>query len=75
MPRQVFEDGPALKADHAVFLNGLAKVGTVVASSLANTDWRFYTILRRVGKGTRISGQNPLAPNPAGRNLVSRVVE
>jgi hypothetical protein len=30
MPRQVLEDGTAFKADHAVFLNGFPKVGTVV---------------------------------------------
>jgi len=30
MARQVLEDGPALKADHAVFSNGLPKVSTVI---------------------------------------------
>jgi hypothetical protein len=30
MPRKVFEGSPALKADHAVFLNGLPKVSTVI---------------------------------------------
>jgi hypothetical protein len=35
MPRQVLEDGPALKADYAVFLNGIPKVSTVVSKFLA----------------------------------------
>jgi hypothetical protein len=34
MPRKVFKGGPALKADHAVLLNGLPKVGTVVGEFL-----------------------------------------
>jgi hypothetical protein len=34
MPRQVFEDGPALKADYAVFLNGLPKVSPVIGKLL-----------------------------------------
>jgi hypothetical protein len=32
--RKGFEDGPALKADDTVFLNGLPKVGTVVGEFL-----------------------------------------
>jgi hypothetical protein len=34
MSRQVLEDGPALKAYHAVFLNGLPKVGAVIGKVL-----------------------------------------
>jgi len=34
MARQVLEVGPALKADHAVFLNGLPKVSAVVSKLL-----------------------------------------
>jgi len=32
--RQVLEDGTALKADYAVFLNGFPKVGTVIGKLL-----------------------------------------
>jgi hypothetical protein len=32
--RKGFEDGPALKADDAVFLNGLTKVGAVISKLL-----------------------------------------
>jgi hypothetical protein len=35
MLRQELKGGPALKADHAVFLNGLPKVSTVVSKFLA----------------------------------------
>jgi hypothetical protein len=34
MARQVLEDGATLKADYAVFLNGLPKVATVVGKLL-----------------------------------------
>jgi hypothetical protein len=34
MPRQVLEDSTALKADDAVFLNGLPKVSTVISKLL-----------------------------------------
>jgi hypothetical protein len=36
MRRQVLEDGPALKANDPVFLNGLAKVGTVIGKVLGS---------------------------------------
>jgi hypothetical protein len=34
MLRQGLEDAPAFKADHAVFLNGFAKVSTVISKLL-----------------------------------------
>jgi hypothetical protein len=34
MSRQVLEDGPAFKADYAVFLNGLPKVGAIISKLL-----------------------------------------
>jgi len=34
MARQVLKDSPTLKADYAVFLNGLPKVSTVVGKLL-----------------------------------------
>jgi hypothetical protein len=34
MSRQVLEDGSTFKADHAVFLNGLAKVSAVISKLL-----------------------------------------
>jgi hypothetical protein len=34
MTRQVLEDRSALKADHAVLLNGLSKMGTVIGKFL-----------------------------------------
>jgi hypothetical protein len=34
MTGEVLEHGPALKADHAIFLNGLPKVSTVIGKLL-----------------------------------------
>jgi len=34
MARQVLEDGPTFKADHAVLLNGLPEMGTVMGKLL-----------------------------------------
>jgi hypothetical protein len=34
MAGEILEDGPALKADHAVFLNGFTKVSAVVGEFL-----------------------------------------
>jgi hypothetical protein len=34
MARQVLKDSPALKADHAVLLNGFTKVSTVISKLL-----------------------------------------
>ena len=55
MPRQVLEDGPTFKADYAVLLNGLPKVGAVIAKLVARywswniVQWGlFYTMV--IGK-------------------------
>ena len=37
MARQVLEDGPAFKADYAVFWNGLPRVGTDLDGSIWRT--------------------------------------